>query len=273
MSIDPTKIDLLGHYVHPRTLEDICKDLERRRIFHLELNEEHRAKGERVWDDLSIFLHTSLECYHCGRNISIEWTGKDEDIPTLGIQFLRPDEWAESHRPIEVPQGTLCPVPDLLPATVRFTCKSGRIALGNDFRKYHTDQRQAARSISVNSHAGKDAYIKWYASHGYLTGFVGNTHVWFVPRDGGLDVVFPGCGGGRMNDEEWDRLDKTCIHDVSTELWWFAIVDAADLPEGATDSYDREVGFMDLEPGEYEAIIQPETSTTQVVATLRRVES
>ena len=46
-------------------------------------------------------------------------------------------------------------------------------------------------------------------------------------------------------------------------------MDAADLPVGA--SYDREIGFMNLEPGEYEAVIQCETSLSTTIATIRRI--
>ena len=271
MDIDPTKIDLLGHYAHPRTLGHLCGELTRRRGFHQERDAERVAEGkESMADMLSSFLHTSVDCYRCGRSISLLWSGIDGEAPTVGMQFLRPEEWEEDYRPLSVPDDTPCPVPECLPITVRFTCKSGRIAMGNDFRKYHTDRRQEkGHQFSICSHSGKDAYIKWHAEHGYLTGFVGNTCVWFVPKDGGLDVVFP--GEGFEDDSEYDRLEEVCIHQVSTELWWFAIVDAADLPKGATDSYDREIGFMDLPPGEYEATIQPETSRGSVVSTIRPV--
>jgi hypothetical protein len=261
-----TDIDLLGHYVHPETLGHLREELVQRRDFHLARADEVDPK---VLEMLVSHLHTSIQCFRCGRNVGINWNGKDGDPLTVGMVFLRPEEWEGEQRPSVVPDGTPCPNPTCEPITVRFTCKSGRVALANDLRECHTDKRKdEGRYHSICSHAGKVDHIKWYAERGYLTGYVGNTCVWFVPKDGGLDVVFPGDG---IEDDEWERLDNESAHSVSTELWWFAIVDAADLPEGATDSYGREIGYMDLPPGEYEVVIQPETSTDPVVATLRPV--
>ena len=48
--------------------------------------------------------------------------------------------------------------------------------------------------------------------------------------------------------------DTNHIDCVMLELWWFQMCDAADLPEGAHDTYDRPIGFYDLPdgPGTYE---------------------
>lgn len=46
-------------------------------------------------------------------------------------------------------------------------------------------------------------------------------------------------------------------------------MDAADLPEDATDSYDRKFGIMEIEPGEYEMSVYPSGTLT---ASLRRKE-
>lgn len=73
-----------------------------------------------------------------------------------------------------------------------------------------------------------------------------------------------------IDEDEWEDLSETCAYEFSTELWWFAIVDAADLPDEATDSYDRKIGFMDLDPGEYELTVLPKGN---LVAQLRRVAS
>lgn len=266
-------IDLLGHYIHPRTLEYLASTLTKRRDFMQKAEAERIAAGEKpLYDKFGMMLHEGVDCYRCGRNVSINWTGDDADVLTLGMVFKAQHEVeGDTYWPVEVPEGTPCPVPEILPTTVRFTCRSGRVALGNDFRHHFPDQMEKGHRFEINNHAGKDAYIRFYASHGYLTGFVGNTRVWFVEKDGGLDVMFPSSRDERITEEEFDRLDRECVHYVSTELWWFAVVDAADLPEGATDSFDRPVGFLDLPVGEYEVVVQPETNGDPVVATLRPV--
>jgi len=55
-------------------------------------------------------------------------------------------------------------------------------------------------------------------------------------------------------------------------------MDADDLPEGATDSYDRPITFYDLPegPGEYEmtvdmSLLVQEAEAVEVIASLRKV--
>ena len=61
------------------------------------------------------------------------------------------------------------------------------------------------------------------------------------------------------------------------ELWWFAVVDAADLPPGASDSFDRVPGSLSVAPGTYEMTYHHDRDRTRedphvVVAEIRRVE-
>jgi hypothetical protein len=274
--IDPTKIDLLDHTIHPDTLKHICAGLEWKKAFHLEADAKRVERGEKplyAGMPSAIFLHESIDCAHCGWSIPIEWSGKDDETPKLGRSILPPEEWKESHRPVWAPEDGRCPVPTPMPIKMRFTCKSGRVAMANDLREYFPSIRERGSGYSLNSLAGKENYIRWYASHGYLTGYVGNTHVWFVPKDGGLDVLFPGWGDAHVSEDEWDRLDKVCTHGGSTALWWFTVVDASDLPLNAVDSGAQPPGFMDLPIGEYEVVVQTEDSADPVVCTIRPVEA
>lgn len=145
-----------------------------------------------------------------------------------------------------------CPWQEIGPVVVRFTSTSGRVALGNDFRTPTGMDEKMTPYWRYKGERGNAQFIRHWAAESYLTGPVGNTHVWFVERDNTLMVV--GTSGSEDIDTAWDRLDKEALHSVSTELWWFAIVEADLVPEGATDSYDREFVFYDLPggPGEYE---------------------
>jgi len=229
-------------------------------VLHRQL--QHRREHPDLFKGPSESPEYRTECLHCGRHITL--TLNNDECASISFQYTSP---SSGETPRTLDNNTPCPLPTLQPTTVRFTCKSGRIALGNDLRTYFPNTQ--TQRFEISNHAAKVAYIQHHASHNYITGFVGNTHVWFVPKDGGLDVVFPGSHESRIDENEWRRLDRKCVHETSTELWWFAIVDAADLPEDATDTYDRKVGFMDLPPGDYEVVIQPETSLDPVVATLR----
>jgi hypothetical protein len=156
--------------------------------------------------------------------------------------------------------------------TVRFTCKSGRVALGNDFRSatgIDTRRRDDDLFFEINDHAGKMDYIKWFAEQGYCTGHV-YLHAWFIPTEDGLEVRHS--DHEDCDEDEWERIEKIAVHDYSAELWWFAIIDAEDLPEGGTDSFDREPGFFDLEPGEYEFTSYPKNANGNLAGTLRRIE-
>jgi len=254
--------DLMGHTFDPATLQ--------------RLMEAHRASKKR-WekrfpDDPYDSMGKSRDCVHCGRTIDFEWSGVEGEPMTLGHQCLPPHLWKEDFR-AEEPEDLRCPVPDPKPTAVRFTCRSGRVALANDLREHLSQEvvKQGHR-VEIGSHAGRVAYIEHYAKNGYLTNCVGNTKIWFVPHpEGGLDIYYPGSGEDRIEDDVRDAIDQQAVHTIFTEVWWFGIMDVADLPDGATDSYNREIGFLDLTPGEYEFVAHPETSGAPLVATLRRV--
>lgn len=199
---------------------------------------------------------TERQCRTCGRHLGFIL---DQDEPMLVSQSPSINEFHHEQRRDELPSDTPCPVSDTTEVRVAFTCRSGRVAVGNDFRNlFH--QPEFDKDFDINNLAGKQAWINHLATFGYLTGFVGNTSIHFVPRDTGFDVVTlsepdGGVRQSRSKLTQQVRADlKASVHHFYTELWWFAVVDAADLPEGAMDSYNRKVGYLSLEPGEYEMV-------------------
>lgn len=217
--------------------------------------------------------HTQ-QCGLCGQYMSYLWNGPGTPIEVMSVRAAPvPIRRDEPVRPTaELPANTQCTWDEDKVQTFSFTCKSGRIALANDLRGCHTDMRESGWYLEVGTEHGKYTYMQWYAERGYLTGYVGNTKVWFIPVDGGVDVRTPDhetYEEPEAAEELWERLDETCVHSFHTELWWFCIVDAADLPEDATDSYDRKFGIMEIEPGEYEMSVYPSGTLT---ASLRRKE-
>jgi hypothetical protein len=115
------------------------------------------------------------------------------------------------------------------------------MAVGNDFRQHFEGREGFDVHTGLESPAGMVDWMLHLASFGYLSGYVGDGGFDVVPKEGGFDIV-----DGLPEDEE-----GASVHHVSTELWWFAILDGADFQADAKDSYDREVGFIDIEPGTY----------------------
>lgn len=242
-------MDLHGHAFYMGDIDIKTSLLERR--------ERLRSYGA---DHLEL-VSMERDCRHCGRRLGLGLDANDN--PVLKTQGPSLDEFHRSLKE-DYPVDTPCPFADVQTITVPFTCRSGRIALGNDFRRHFEKRPNFDLHFEVNCRAGKVAWIQHMATFGYLLGFVGNTSVHFVPREGGLDVVHLFEPEGTYSEKYGYRPsrskiarkiradEKASVHRVSTELWWFAIVDAADLPEGATDSYGRKIGYMDLPPGEYE---------------------
>ena len=197
------------------------------------------------------------ECGNCGRYIYYGLDETDSIVPLWQAQSLAEHRATGAYQ--RYPAETPCAFANVKTVTVPFTCRSGRIAVGNDFRK-HFPNHPESTWFSINNLAGKIQWIQAMASIGYLTGFVGNTSIDFVPRGAGLDVMSlsePGLTRtGKRSRSKRAKLiradQKASVHQMYTELWWFAIVDAADLPANATDSYDRKIGFMDLPKGDYE---------------------
>jgi hypothetical protein len=187
-------------------------------------------------------------------------------LPDHPLPLENDDEAEERQRgwlkkfDFDAPDDFRCPIEVIEPVVIRFHSKSGKVVLGNDLREAVGQTREAedanephvwTRYWKYKGERGNVEYIRHRAAEGFLTGPVGNTHIWFAEKDEGL--VVQGLSGG--DDETYDRLGRECIHDVGTELWWFAIVDfdliKTDLP---MDNYDREAVIYDLPggPGEYE---------------------
>jgi len=262
-------MDSLGHTLYK---PHMTQELIRKRDFHVKRKAEKEEAGEEYSFDITLFLTEGMTCNNCNGYVSFQWSGVDGEAPVVHHQSAPRTPTDRQIRAIA--DDTRCPVPEILPeilpVTLKFTCRSGRVALGNDFREAtKIDTRKNDEVfISINTDAGKADYIKWYGSHGYCTGRVYG-HVWFLKTDDGLKVR---CSNeSSISEEEWEQLDDGSVHDYSAELWWFAIIDAEDLPEGATDSYDREPGFMDLEPGEYEFTSYLEADD-DIIGTLKRIE-
>ncbi len=194
--------------------------------------------------------HFSISCGDCGCLLSFRLT--DGEYQLHGI--VRRGAYERGALPCT-------PTPDTY--EVPFVCRSGRIALANDLRRYLPEVDRD----DLNSKALEKLYIERRAAQGVLIGFVSNAGVWFVPSDGGVSVVssmfLP------PYHEYTDSYDEFAIHQFSAELWWFHIVDAADLPEDAEDTYGRPIGHMDLPPGEYTMICTPGKTP---VAVLKRRE-
>lgn len=242
---------LIELYGHAARTEDLALIMQAKRDL----------RAARGGDERFAFPH-DVNCRNCGRNLGFMLDEKDH--PVIDSQWPSLDEFHRKGMREELPATEPCPLVAGTPIRVPFTCKSGRVALGNDLRPLFEDRPGFDSDFDINCLAGKKAWMEHLSTYGYLLGSVGNTSVRFVPRDGGLDVV-------ELHEPEYVGSDKTgyrrsrskaarevqadekaSVHKISTELWWFAIADAADLPEGATDTYDRPLGFMDLEPGEYE---------------------
>lgn len=228
----------------------------------VELVQARRERQKALGLDF-LDLPQTRDCRYCGR--SLGFTLGNQGQLALVSQWPSVDEFQKGLRQ-ELPAAEPCPVVKGAPIRVPFTCKSGRVALGNDFRPFFEGRPGFDSDYNVCNIAGQKAWIEHLANFGYLLGSVGNTTVHFVPRDGGLDVVElrepemvgsdqTGYRPSRSKSARAVRADeKAAVHKIHTELWWFAIVDAADLPEGVTDTYDRPLGFMEFEPGEYEMV-------------------
>lgn len=254
------KIDLQGHCIDPDMIE---KELLRR--------QEINAK---IAKDVGFKMPPSFgcECYHCGRHVGfVLREGESDPVIDFLSDWREPDADRE-RKLVELDPSTRCPMETLGTITLPFTSKSGRVALANDLREYVPDTRAW---YSINHIAGKIHYMEWYAKHGYLTARASDTSTLFVPKDDGLDMMVL---HGGIDEPLHEPLYKSAVADVDTELWWFAIMDADDLPEGATDSYDRPITFYDLPegPGEYEmtvdmSLLVQEAEAVEVIASLRKV--
>jgi hypothetical protein len=226
-----TSFEMLGHCVN---LEFVKKQipLYQESLEALRKSYKGHLKGSGIDPEtshrrMSASVHLNDRCWHCGK--LVVFTLDDEGKLALqGHQVNEP-----------------CTLPDLVPVKTTFKCHSGKVAVGNDFRKYFPALKEGKR-VSVNYEAGKTHLVEKSANLNYVTGFAYGA-VYFVPKDDGIEVVQL-----QYNEEEEGNRPEEEFR-VSLELWWYAIVDAADLPEGATDSYDRDFYTFDLPKGLYEA--------------------
>ena len=230
---------LAGH-----TLSDRCLGYLWERL----IAQRDRLIARGKLDDFELYTVGDAECGNCGR--FLYFTLDKENRPILqdqGQAFHEPERTSQ-----RIPGDAPCLLPVLGPVVVPFHCRSGKVVLGNDFRA-HFEKVEGFDddTIHINSEAGKVVWIRHLAKFGYLSGYIGNSSVDFVPRDSGLDVVHLGEARGPLV-AKIEADEAASVHHVSAELWWFAIVDRADLPAGALDSYERPIGTFELAPGDYE---------------------
>ena len=208
------------------------------------------------------YVDISAECQNCGACLHFELDSQKNLFVESMYPFPSVTPWSDPFlvnfaKPFE------CPYQEVIPLSFDFEVKSGVIALGNDFRGNLELEPKVTPYFSYKGLLGDRTYIQHrYESLKYLTGRVGNTHITFVDKDGGIDVV-----------EGWG---ENAVHEFSTELWWFMIMDAADLPFGCTDSFGRKIGFHKVESGWYkftyhQELLLTELTESQVWATLRKI--
>jgi len=169
-ALDHTAIDLLGHEIHHTHLKHLVTAFKEGKVRWDERMAERAAEGEPTFDYYP--MDRSRECARCGCHLSFDWSGDENEIPTIGMQILPAHLWEEQHTPLQTVEGARCSVPEYIPTTVNFTCKSGRVALANDLRKHfpEADEDADRHRIEIGNHAGKTAYIKHYASRDQPTG-------------------------------------------------------------------------------------------------------
>jgi hypothetical protein len=281
-------IETLGHVVHTGYIR---KRLEKSYRWHVEYQAEKYPEDTPEEAAKRLALHTGPDalgsnpdtCGLCGSNV--EFYLEDGPGSPIGVKCYphslpdfplplsedddKPDENGESRQyrwlskmDFGAEPNFECPVKTMEPVVTRFISKSGRVALANDLRTAVGQGREAQDAggphiwtpyFKYHGERGNAEYIRQRASFGYLTGMVGNTHVWFVERDGVLMVKDISYESGEITDQLSMDLDEECIHSVSTSLWWFAIVEADMVDPEYTSEYDQPV-FYDLPggPGEYE---------------------
>jgi len=216
------------------------------------IDADAKERGEKPWP-----TSEGTDCLHCGNHLGVHL---EDGEPVIHHQSTRGEPLRElspgnlHQSVITVPHDTPCPMPVIGPYVTRFTCKSGRVVLANDLRgNFPKDHFKPPFYSTFQSAQGHRNYIDNYAQHGVATCFMGDGGVYFMAAEGGLDVIQT-----LGDNERTDELQERAVHHVSLALWWVQIMDAADLPEGATDSFDRPLGFMDREPGEYEVVCHQE---------------
>lgn len=240
------KMDVYGHTIDLARVSDRLK-------FYLD-----RGRG---------YIDISAECSHCGAELNFELDNSEKNMYVESMRTtLNVTPWSEPHGLGNFVNPFECPYQKVIPLSFDFEVTSGTIALGNDFRGNLELEPKVTPYFSYNGLLGDRTFIQHrYESLKYLTGRVGNTHISFTSTDGGIDVV-EGFG------------IKNAIHEFSTELWWFMIMDAANLPNGSADSFGRKIGFHKMEPGWYkftyhQELLLTEPNGPRVWATLRKVVS
>ena len=234
-------IPLYGHQI---VVRHVKSEFLKHRDIHVRLRTENVAEGKEPGYATGI-RGISRECWRCGRPIFWRWDESDDSDPVTTNQFERtpPLLDTERYRPVRLPADTVCPVTDLLPLTVRFTCRSGRIAIG-----YNLDRLlfEDAPRFASGSYLGQRDRTAWFAERGLLTGHFWEMSPHFVPRDYGLEGLWMDTD----TDDPQILADEAagyCEHEN-----WFCIVDASDAPDGS------DAKLMDLAPGEYEMVLQYE---------------
>jgi hypothetical protein len=270
-------ITTLGHDVNEKA---ILHELEGRWDFFIKYFQEKpdRAKTydgdtleEQVFDAMR-YGADGMECRKCGRKIIFKYDDMSREtisvsqcgkIPrTPPDRPLSDDEETEavgryySHDSFKVVECDYV----VQPVRIEWRSRSGRMVLANDLRKNWDEREDRNPYWMYHGLRGDELFIRNRANvFGLLTGIVGNTSIYYIPNEGGLDVY---TGLSEDEPEDYALIDKA-VHHEHTELWWFQMMDEADLLEytdSPVDTYDREVGYYDLPegPGLYEFVYYPD---------------
>ena len=142
----------------------------------------------------------------------------------------------------------LAPIPVINKLEVNFP--TGNLLAADWFRiKEFTDALKDSDRISINYEVGRIKATKFYASHGVVSVFVGNSSPYIWQKDDNIIV-------GR---DPWDfqEIDGLFVGSICTDLWWATFIDRSRLEEMvgaekvANMLNDQDIVQFTVQPGIY----------------------
>lgn len=190
---------------------------------------EERVKTHLAWtsgtpikNPIKIRLENVRQCKNCG----------------AGRTF-----WFDGFQAVSV---DVCSKAAGIPVQATLSVPSGKILVGNDFRRFYPIQETIA---SVNYNYGIEATIRAYEKVGMLHFFVGNTSPSVYETSKDEFVV-----AGAIYDDEGEEIGLGTLRaEVCTDLWWVSICDYEDaVSKDYQQAPYHHDSIINVTPGIYE---------------------
>lgn len=231
-------VNLRGHF--HRAIAEVLDDMIRSRIETIKIMDRIDRPV-----DMDLFGRIG-DCHNCGEEVRLVRDG---------------DGWTVDNA-CEYPEG-------ILAYSVEIDVPSGRLALGNDFRR----QFPLLEDFYVNLGSEIKRCTEAYAAQGMVHVFVGNT----CPEVRQLDdaTIIIGVSGNR------ERLPGTKVGHIGTDLWWASAADMDHLTDRAAKlgkGIPADIDVVSVAPGRYRATIYYHTldrdysPTSAVYVTIENID-